>query len=191
MPPSAFLPFQRMLCTVPGSTVGSSQPWTVLPSFWLTSVTCALTGAPPPTRYLNSIPPRSPTKSLLSLVPVSSCGAPGSDGPADGDSSALLIGGGGGMIFTLLVLAFARLPAQTSSGPVRAPIGTLSLIVRSLAGSTLTVTSSRLPARPRKTTLLTPDRRLPATLSDPPPRTAVFDSHSLTHETFDGLGIAT
>src|SRR3954468_5605805 len=180
-----------MLWIVPGATLGASQVWTIAPSFWRASVTTALTGALPPTRYRNSTPPRSPRKSLVSLVPVSSDGAPGSAGPADGVSSALLTGGGGGMIFTDLVLACARSPAQTISGPVWAPIGTLSLIARSLAGSTLTSTSSVFPRLPVKITLLTPASCLPETLIAPPPRTAVFDAHEETQAIFDGLGIAT
>ena len=96
---------------------------------------------------------RAPTNTRVRLVPVSSCGAPGSCGPGAGVSSAFGAGGGGGRIATERDAADLAPPAvMTATGPVTAPIGTRAWMRVSLPERTFDLTSSELPALPMKTT---------------------------------------
>src|SRR3954451_23702620 len=113
-----------------------------LPSSRRTRVTSTLSGASSPSnRNEKRTPPRWSIAKRDRLVAVSSSGAPGSAGPGAG--GGLGVGGGaagagerlglgvgaagGRMRIALRELAWARLPAQASTRPLCALIGTLAL----------------------------------------------------------------
>src|SRR5919204_3439194 len=84
-----------MLFTTPGCTAGTCQVCTTLPSVSRIRSTSTETGEAAVTRYENVTPLLDPAYAMLVLVPVSSCGPPGSRGPGTGVSCPVLGGGGG------------------------------------------------------------------------------------------------